>query len=92
METTRIDQIGQRSWAVVTESGSTISTLLLFPNGEVEWIGTVPRYRRQGHARRLWEHAKASGFNPRHSSVRSPEGTAWAKAVGGHVPTLTMGA
>jgi len=88
METTRIEKRGTRTWTVVNEDGESLSTLMLTPDGEVEWIGTLPRYRRKGYARALWEHVKAQGITPRHSDSRSREGTAWALAVGGDLPPL----
>ena len=39
-------------------------------------------YRRQGIATAMWHYAYAKGLNPRHEILKTPDGEAWAKAVG----------
>jgi GNAT superfamily N-acetyltransferase len=48
-------------------------------------VGTVevhPDFQRKGVATALWNYAKDNGFNPVHSTNRSPLGKKWAEAVG----------
>lgn len=65
-----------------------IASLILYPTGEIAWVGVRKAYRRQGIARALFRHALAAGYRPRHSPCRSPEGDAWARSVGGILPPL----
>lgn len=56
--------------------------------GEVDWIFTHQRYRRKGHASRLWHEANRLAEEgkcsfPRHSTDRNAQGHAWVTAVGG---------
>ena len=45
-------------------------------------IEVAPSERRKGIATRLWHFAKAAGINPVHALDKTPEGQAWAQAVG----------
>lgn len=48
----------------------------------IRHIEINPEHRRKGLATKLWDHAKATGINPVHAIDKTPEGSAWAKAVG----------
>ena len=57
--------------------------------GLIQDVSVTPEHRRKGIATALFHHAKGLAANsageipePRHSPVRTPEGTAWARAVG----------
>jgi hypothetical protein len=64
--------------------------------GEVFSINVASDRRRQGLATAMWHRAHAiSAKNPdvippQHSRIRSPEGDAWARAVGGELPERDM--
>lgn len=45
-------------------------------------IEVKPEHRRKGIATALWLHAKKFGANPIHAIDKTPDGAAWAKAVG----------
>lgn len=55
--------------------------------GEVYWIGVNAGVRRQGHARALWDAAQAIAPIV-HSAERTPDGNAFAHAVGGRIPAM----
>ena len=64
---------------------------LAWDDTSVHGLGTAPAYRRQGVATKMWQHANqlaAQGIAPapRHSSIRTKEGDAWARSVGGDLP------
>jgi hypothetical protein len=72
---------GQKPVAVLWWAGS----------GTVRRVLVSARFRRNGIATELWRRAhKLANLGvvsrPRHSVIRSFEGDAWARAVGGHVP------
>ena len=48
-------------------------------------------FKRQGVGKGLYEYAKNAGLNPAHSSWRTPEGDAFARSVGGHLPEWKKG-
>lgn len=54
---------------------------------EVEMVYVSEGYRRMKIGYHLWEYAKTKEPGLKHSSDRTSEGDAWAKAVGGDVPT-----
>lgn len=61
--------------------------------GEMKDISVDKEHRRKGIATGMWNHAlslaNTSGIvAPVHSSVRTPEGAAWAASVGADAPTL----
>lgn len=62
-------------------------------DGEITHLHVGQNMRRSGIATAMWQtaHDEASDRGitaPEHSSQRTPEGDAWAQAVGGHVPDL----
>ena len=63
-------------------------------DGEVDRVFVGRPYRRLGVGTRLWELAtewaeKHDAVPPEHSSTRSEEGDAWARSIGGHIPSLS---
>lgn len=56
--------------------------------GEILNLDVHPDFRRRGIASEMYRHGRAHTPAPQHSPERTPEGTAWAHAVGGHVPPL----
>jgi GNAT superfamily N-acetyltransferase len=64
-----------------------VGFLHINPDGET--IGNIfvaPDHRRKGVGTAMLNYAKQLGVVPKHSSNRTPEGDAWAKAVGGDLP------
>jgi GNAT superfamily N-acetyltransferase len=70
-----------------------LASMSLDHDGTVNALEVHPDYRRQGLATKLWsmatEHAKTSkaerGWDipePKHSTMRTPEGDAWARSTG----------
>lgn len=64
-------------------------------NGEVENVQVDPSHRRKGVATGMWNHANANArehevSRPKHAVMRSDAGDAWAKAVGGEIPSLRI--
>lgn len=75
------------------KDGQQVGTLQLQQGGTVDYVEVHPDYQRQGVATGLYNFAKqqhfASGASlpyPEHSTMRSPEGDAWAKSTGDYVP------
>jgi hypothetical protein len=64
--------------------------------GTVFSIATAPELQRQGLATKMWRGAHAISSSkpdvvaPRHSRIRSNEGDAWARSVGGELPERDM--
>lgn len=54
--------------------------------GDVKDIRVGEPFRRKGVATGMWNYAKQQGLNPEHSDSRTPDGDAWAKTTGDHVP------
>lgn len=55
--------------------------------GDIQNLEVHPRHQRKGIATAMWEHAQEiSGNTVGHSPVRSDDGDAWAKSVGGDIP------
>ena len=52
------------------------------PKREVAEVSVNKKYRKQGIATAMWEHAKTTGLKPKHSETQTPSGRAWAKKVG----------
>jgi GNAT superfamily N-acetyltransferase len=56
-------------------------------NGHLQSIEVDPKFRRQGLATKMWNHARELSYKnpnihfPQHSAFRTPEGDAWARAV-----------
>ena len=79
------------------QTGKYISNMVVGHEGKVEGLETHPKFRRQGHAKELWnaaqEHAETTAGvpTPKHSTLRTRAGEAWAKSVGGEVPERTQG-
>lgn len=78
---------------VVNEGDRAIAQLSWSPrHGEISDVFVEKNRRRQGLATQMFKHAAhiSSQFDdvpqPRHSSRRTQEGDAWAKAVGGELP------
>jgi len=74
--------------AVDAEKGLHVGTLRWNAvDGDVEHIGVVPDYRRQGVATGMWKYAQGQQGvqSPRHAPAdeRSADGKAWAKSVKG---------
>lgn len=64
-------------------------------SGEIENIDVKPEHRRRGVATGMWNHAhsnarEAGVARPVHAVMRSNAGDAWAKAVGGEIPSLRI--
>lgn len=72
------------------KSGKIVSNLTLDEEGKVQGVETHPEFRRQGLATKLWDYAKSRSDigipEPKHSSMRTREGEAWAKKIGGDLP------
>lgn len=56
----------------------------------VEIVYVVPEHRRQKIATDLWAAALSVEPDLGHSRDRSPDGTAWAAAVGGTIPPIEV--
>lgn len=68
----------------------------LEPHRSGEWhvvsdVQVPAQFRRQGIATALWNHAKAIGLNPQHSSWRTKAGDKWAHSTGDEVPPNVYG-
>ena len=64
-------------------------------SGRVFDIQVHPDHRRQGLASHMWDLAQqvskeARTPAPQHSPERTPDGDAWAKAVGGKLPAVKI--
>jgi hypothetical protein len=75
------------------EYGDWVGELKWHPKtGEIKNLFVEANERRQGIARGMWDEANRISqsergvVTPKHSSDRTDEGDAWAKAVGGKVP------
>lgn len=67
------EQVGHLQWDAYTN--------------EVTGVGVHPEHRRQGLATAMFDMAnKITKNNMSHSSIRTSEGDAWVKSVGGHTP------
>lgn len=49
----------------------------------IGYVGVGREWRNKGVASRLYEHAKALGYNPHHSSNMTSQGLGFANKVGG---------
>jgi len=59
------------------------------PEGEIQDVHVDETHRRKGVATGMLRYAEGLGVaKPKHSELRSEEGDAWARAVGGHIPEL----
>lgn len=73
--------------------GIVLGTMQWHPkSGDVNWVRTHHDYRGLGVATTLWEKAHKLAADtgikaPIHSKHRTDEGEAWAKNVGGEIPT-----
>jgi GNAT superfamily N-acetyltransferase len=69
-------------------------TSLIWHKGEgtIFSVQVAPHLQRQGVATAMWHHARALAAErpdivpPKHSQIRSGQGDAWARAVGGELP------
>lgn len=88
---------GDGPWAHVFtahKNEEQIGKLQLQPGGTIDYVEVDDKHQRQGVATGLHRfatnHADKSGGEetpyPMHSTIRSDEGDAWAKKVGGNVP------
>lgn len=74
------------------ETGKPVSNMALSHEGKVLAVETDPKKRRQGLATKLWTEAQKHSEEvpgvpqPKHSSMRTRSGEAWAKKVGGELP------
>jgi len=64
-------------------------------SGQIEDLLVHPEARRQGVASHMWDLAQqvskeARTPAPQHSPERTPDGDAWAKAVGGKLPAVKI--
>lgn len=75
-----------RGWKIVAADGSQVASVMLYPSGEVEWIGVHNDWQRRGIASMLWRYLVRTGENPRHSADRTFEGDLWSMSVGGRRP------
>jgi hypothetical protein len=53
------------------------------PRGEVIGVEVLPPFKRKKVATNMWNHAKAKGYNPQHSRIKTAEGEAWSKVTKG---------
>lgn len=75
-------------------SNTKVGQMLIMPNsGLISDITVDKPYQRRGIASEMFKlatvahHALPSQYAlPKHSQYRSPQGDAWAKTVGGHLP------
>jgi hypothetical protein len=77
--------------AVHTDTGQVVGHLRWGGHGVVENVQVNKDHQRKGVATGMWRHANEladQGLVPRpkHSDVRTAEGDAWAKTVGGELP------
>ncbi len=71
-----------------------VGAMWLHPEtGNIEQITVEPSHQRRGIASEMYELAKIAHKHfpdkypyPEHSPARTPDGNAWAKAVGGRLP------
>lgn len=69
------------------DKGKHVGFMELDHAGRVSMVETAEPYRRKGIATHLWQTAKKKGLDPKHTAFRSESGDAWARAVGGKIPT-----
>lgn len=75
------------------QTGKPVSNMALDREGKVLAVETDPKKRRQGLATKLWTEAQKHSQEmpgvpaPKHSGMRTRAGEAWAKKVGGEVPS-----
>lgn len=86
-----------REWTMsgeVSQGGGVASLIWHHTTGDIIGIGVEKEYQRKGIATELYRLAMklsespAKIIAPAHSEVRSPEGQAWAKSVGGVIPEV----
>ena len=75
------------------KDGQQVGMLKLQRGGTIDMIEVHPDYQRQGIATGLYNFAKQESDRtggelpyPKQSSIRSPEGDAWAKSTGDYLP------
>lgn len=56
----------------------------------IDGIHVEPCYRRQGIATAMWQLAREHCPDLQHSQECTPVGYAWARSVGGYVPSVTI--
>jgi hypothetical protein len=77
---------------ITARLGNEYAGHMLWTSKEIRNIEVDPEYARQGLATAMWRHGnKLAADNaripkPQHSAVRTSEGDAWAKSVGGALP------
>lgn len=66
-----------------------IGHLVWHPEGEIQDVHVNEPHRRKGVATGMFDYAKKLKVKaPEHSELRSEEGDAWARAVGGNIPEM----
>jgi GNAT superfamily N-acetyltransferase len=75
------------------DSGKTIASMeWMNDDGQISHLDVKPEYRRKGLATKLFQKARElsekddSIASPQHSPMRSEDGDAWARAIGGNIP------
>jgi DNA polymerase III epsilon subunit-like protein len=75
------------------DEGKTIASMeWMNEDGQISHLDVKPDYRRRGLATKLFRHAQklsekdSSIAAPQHSPMRSEDGDAWARAIGGFIP------
>lgn len=68
--------------------GRLIGQLPWDETGKIGVVAVGRKFRRQGVATKMWNHAQTFDVPPQHSPNRTSSGNAWAHAVGGYVPNL----
>ena len=81
------DPVGGGSMVTAMHGKKPAGMLDMHADGEIAMVSVPDKYRRKGIARSMYRYAKKRGYNPSHSSERTNDGDAWARAVGGHMPT-----
>lgn len=79
-----------RGWKFLTSDGTEVGLVYLKHGGEIEWISVAHDHQRQGIATLMWKFLVEHGQQPRHSSVRTYEGNAWASTIGAEVPLVEL--
>ncbi len=94
LRTVKFRTSGGVSIALRDENYVVVADLSIAADGEINSIYVYEAYRRRGLATQLFMFAQETeGIpSPLHSQYRSSEGDAWAKAVGGNLPTLYVDA
>ena len=69
-----------------TKNGAEVGFALFEPSGTLDTMMIDPEHQRKGIGTAIWNAAKTMGLKVAHSSIRTPAGDKFAKAMGGYRP------